>query len=52
MCGTIAMLYIDKKHNYHLNWGVIVMSVTFHRRMAIRRHTCSSDKHKLVAGLA
>ena len=26
MCGIIAMLYIDKCHNYDLNWGVINMS--------------------------
>ena len=26
MCGIIAMLYIDKNHNYDLNWGVIIMS--------------------------
>ena len=26
MCGIIAMLYIDKCHNYDLNWGVMNMS--------------------------
>ena len=26
MCGIIAMLCIDKYHNYNLNWGVIITS--------------------------
>ena len=26
MCGILAMFYIDKYHNYDLNWGVIIVS--------------------------
>ena len=27
MCGIIAMLYINKFHNYDLNWGVNMSTV-------------------------